>query len=169
MILVRKPEGKRPLGRPRCRWVHIIKMDLREIWWDGTGWINLALWTVISIPTPASRNSSLKEYTNHMQQHQKKRQRHHQKSAVVYSGNRNKGTNKWNGGGKFKCCAKQRMYIYYLPRRNHLPQTWKSVYVVKFEVPEVSEFDPNSANMFLGTWNISNTVQYNVWKMLSFE
>jgi hypothetical protein len=34
-ILVRKPEGKRPLGRPRRRWVDNIKMDLREIGWDG--------------------------------------------------------------------------------------------------------------------------------------
>jgi hypothetical protein len=33
-ILVRKPEGKRPLGRPRRRWVDNIKMDLREIGWD---------------------------------------------------------------------------------------------------------------------------------------
>jgi hypothetical protein len=31
-ILVGKPEGKRPLGRPRRRWVDNIKMDLREIW-----------------------------------------------------------------------------------------------------------------------------------------
>jgi hypothetical protein len=30
-ILVGKPEGKRPLGRLRCRWVNNIKMDLREI------------------------------------------------------------------------------------------------------------------------------------------
>jgi hypothetical protein len=30
-LFVRKPEGKRPLGRPRHRWVDIIKMDLREI------------------------------------------------------------------------------------------------------------------------------------------
>jgi hypothetical protein len=30
-ILVRKPEGKRPLGKPRSRWVDSIKMDLREI------------------------------------------------------------------------------------------------------------------------------------------
>jgi hypothetical protein len=30
MILVGKPEGKRPLGRPRCRWENNIKMDLRE-------------------------------------------------------------------------------------------------------------------------------------------
>jgi hypothetical protein len=34
-ILVRKPEGKIPLGRPRRRWVDIIKMDLRETGWDG--------------------------------------------------------------------------------------------------------------------------------------
>jgi hypothetical protein len=33
MILVGKPEGKRWLGRPRCRWVDIIKMNLREIGW----------------------------------------------------------------------------------------------------------------------------------------
>jgi hypothetical protein len=30
-IFVGKPEGKRPLGRPRCRWVGNIKMDLREV------------------------------------------------------------------------------------------------------------------------------------------
>jgi hypothetical protein len=34
-ILVGKREGKRPLGRPRHRWVDNIKMDLREIGWDG--------------------------------------------------------------------------------------------------------------------------------------
>jgi hypothetical protein len=34
-ILVRKPEGKRPLGRPRRRWEDNIKMDLREIVWGG--------------------------------------------------------------------------------------------------------------------------------------
>jgi hypothetical protein len=33
-ILVGKPEGKTPLGRPRRRWVDNIKMDLREIEWD---------------------------------------------------------------------------------------------------------------------------------------
>jgi hypothetical protein len=41
-ILVRTPEGKRPLGRPRCRWVDNIKMDIREIRWDGMDWIDLA-------------------------------------------------------------------------------------------------------------------------------
>jgi hypothetical protein len=36
-----KPEGKRPLGRPRRRWVDNIKMDLREIRWDCMDWIEL--------------------------------------------------------------------------------------------------------------------------------
>jgi hypothetical protein len=34
-ILVEEPEGKRPLGRSTCRWGDNIKMDLREIGWDG--------------------------------------------------------------------------------------------------------------------------------------
>jgi hypothetical protein len=42
LILVGKPEGKRPLGRPRRRWVYNIKMDLREIGWDRMDWIDLA-------------------------------------------------------------------------------------------------------------------------------
>jgi hypothetical protein len=41
-ILVGKPEGKRPLGRPRPRWVDNIRMDLREIGWDDVDWIDLA-------------------------------------------------------------------------------------------------------------------------------
>jgi hypothetical protein len=41
-ILVGKPDGKRPLGRTRRRWVDNIKMDLREIGWDGMDWFNLA-------------------------------------------------------------------------------------------------------------------------------
>jgi hypothetical protein len=41
-ILVENPEGKRPLGRPRRRWVDNIKIDLREIRWDGMDWIDLA-------------------------------------------------------------------------------------------------------------------------------
>jgi hypothetical protein len=40
--LVGKPEGKRPQGRPRCRWVDYIKMDLREIGWGDMDWIDLA-------------------------------------------------------------------------------------------------------------------------------
>jgi hypothetical protein len=38
---VGKPEGKRPLGRPRRRRVNNIKMDLRETGWDGIDWIVL--------------------------------------------------------------------------------------------------------------------------------
>jgi hypothetical protein len=41
-ILVGKPEGKRPLGRPRLSCVDNIKMDLREIGWDDMDWIELA-------------------------------------------------------------------------------------------------------------------------------
>jgi hypothetical protein len=41
-VLVGKPEGKRPLGRPRRRWEDWIKMNLREIGWKGVEWIHLA-------------------------------------------------------------------------------------------------------------------------------
>ncbi|KAJ4431503.1 hypothetical protein ANN_20101 [Periplaneta americana] len=41
-VLVGRPEGKRPLGRPRRRWEDNIKMDLREVGYDGRDWINLA-------------------------------------------------------------------------------------------------------------------------------
>jgi hypothetical protein len=41
-VLVRRPEGKRPLGRPRHRWEDNIKLDLREIGIDGANWIRLA-------------------------------------------------------------------------------------------------------------------------------
>jgi hypothetical protein len=41
-ILVRNPEGKRPLGRPRPRWVDNITIDLREIGWDIRDWLDLA-------------------------------------------------------------------------------------------------------------------------------
>jgi hypothetical protein len=40
-VLVRRPKGKRPLGRPRRRWEGNIKMDLREIEIDGANWIQL--------------------------------------------------------------------------------------------------------------------------------
>jgi hypothetical protein len=39
---VGKPEGKRPLGRPKRRWEDNIRMDLREIGWGGMDWIDLA-------------------------------------------------------------------------------------------------------------------------------
>jgi hypothetical protein len=41
-LLVLKPEGKRPLGRPRRRWVDNIKMDLGEVGWGDVDWIGLA-------------------------------------------------------------------------------------------------------------------------------
>jgi hypothetical protein len=41
-LLVGKPEGKRPLGRPRCRWMDNIKMDLLEIGLNVVDWIGLA-------------------------------------------------------------------------------------------------------------------------------
>jgi hypothetical protein len=40
--LAGRPKGKRPLGRPRCRWEDNIKMDFREVGIDGTNWIQLA-------------------------------------------------------------------------------------------------------------------------------
>jgi hypothetical protein len=39
-LLVGKPEGKRPLGRPRHKWVNNTKMDLGEIGWGGVDWIS---------------------------------------------------------------------------------------------------------------------------------
>jgi hypothetical protein len=41
-ILAGKPEGKRQLGRSRYRWVDNIKVNFREIEWDGRDWIELA-------------------------------------------------------------------------------------------------------------------------------
>jgi hypothetical protein len=41
-LLVRKPEGRRPLGRPRRRWLDSIRMDLVEVGWGGVDWIGLA-------------------------------------------------------------------------------------------------------------------------------
>jgi hypothetical protein len=40
-VLTGRPEGKIPLGRPRCRWEYNIKLDLRAIGIDGTNWIQL--------------------------------------------------------------------------------------------------------------------------------
>jgi hypothetical protein len=39
---VGKPEGKRPLGRPRHRWVDNVKMNLREVGWVGMDWLHQA-------------------------------------------------------------------------------------------------------------------------------
>jgi hypothetical protein len=44
--LVGKPEGKRPLGRPTCRWEDNIKMDIQEVGcgaWDGTIWLSTGI------------------------------------------------------------------------------------------------------------------------------
>jgi len=41
-VLVGKPEGKSPLGRPRCRWVKNIRMDLQEVCCGYMDWIGLA-------------------------------------------------------------------------------------------------------------------------------
>jgi hypothetical protein len=43
-VLVGKPEGKRPLGRPRCRWEDNIKVDLQEVGcgvWTGLSWLRI--------------------------------------------------------------------------------------------------------------------------------
>jgi hypothetical protein len=41
-VLVGKPDGKRPLGRPRRRWKDGMRMDLRKIGWGSVDWIQLA-------------------------------------------------------------------------------------------------------------------------------
>jgi hypothetical protein len=41
-LLVGKPEGRRPLRRPRYRWLHNIRMDLVEVGWGDVDWIGLA-------------------------------------------------------------------------------------------------------------------------------
>jgi len=44
MVLVRKPEGKRPFGRPTCRWEDNIKMNLQEVGckvWIGSSWLRI--------------------------------------------------------------------------------------------------------------------------------
>ena len=52
-VLVGKPEGKRPLGRPRRRWVDNIRMDLQQVGCVNVDWIGLAKdrdgwWTLVS-------------------------------------------------------------------------------------------------------------------------
>jgi hypothetical protein len=41
-ILVGRPEGRRPFGRPRRRWEDNIKMDLQEVGWESMDWIDMA-------------------------------------------------------------------------------------------------------------------------------
>jgi hypothetical protein len=66
--LVGKPEGRRPLGRPRCRWEDNIKMDLREVGWGGIDWIDLAqdrdrwwalVYTVMNLRVPYNAGNFL--------------------------------------------------------------------------------------------------------------
>jgi len=66
-VLVGKPEGKRPLGRPRCRWEDNIKMDLQEVGGSCGNWMELAQdrdrWralvsTVINLQVPKMRGIS---------------------------------------------------------------------------------------------------------------
>jgi hypothetical protein len=40
-LLVGKPEGKRPLGRPRCSWLDNIRMDLGEVGWSDVDWLRV--------------------------------------------------------------------------------------------------------------------------------
>jgi hypothetical protein len=42
-LLVGKPEGRRPLRRPRRRWVHNIRRDLVEVGWGDVDWVGLVL------------------------------------------------------------------------------------------------------------------------------
>ena len=67
-VLVGKPEGKRPLGRPRRRWEDNIKMDLQEVGGGGEDWMELAqdrdTWralvsTVMNLRVPKKRGISL--------------------------------------------------------------------------------------------------------------
>jgi hypothetical protein len=41
LLLVGKPKGKRPLGRPRHRWKDGIRMDLRETGWEDVEWVQI--------------------------------------------------------------------------------------------------------------------------------
>jgi hypothetical protein len=59
-ILVKKPEEKRPLGRPRCRWVD----NIRETEWGGMGWIDLARsGTDMNLRIPYNVGKFLNSYT----------------------------------------------------------------------------------------------------------
>jgi hypothetical protein len=42
-VLVGRPEGKRPLGRPRHRWENNVKMDLKDVGWEGMDWIDIII------------------------------------------------------------------------------------------------------------------------------
>jgi hypothetical protein len=71
-ILVGKPEGRSPVGRPRRRWVDNIKVDLRDIGWDDMNWIAMAQdrdqWralvnTVLNLRVPLNAGKFLSDWT----------------------------------------------------------------------------------------------------------
>jgi hypothetical protein len=71
-LLMGKPEGKGPLGRPRCRWVDNIRMDLGEVGWVNVDWIGLAQdrnrWralvnVVMNLPVPQNAGKLSSGYT----------------------------------------------------------------------------------------------------------
>jgi len=74
-VLVGKPEGKRPLGRPRCRWVDNIRMDLQEVGCGYMEWIALAQdrdrWrtlvsAVMNLGGSVKRVENIQKYTRHI-------------------------------------------------------------------------------------------------------
>jgi hypothetical protein len=102
-----KPEGKRPLGRPRRRWVNNIKMDLREIGWDCMDWIDPAQdrdrWrvlvnTVMNLRVPqnagkflsrcriggSSRRAQLREWVRAKDRNEKRSLRHRNLPCCSY-------------------------------------------------------------------------------------
>jgi hypothetical protein len=60
---VGKPEGKRPLGRPRRRWVDNINMDLREIGWSRMDWTDLAQDSIMNLGVPSNVRKFLSSCT----------------------------------------------------------------------------------------------------------
>jgi hypothetical protein len=69
-MLVGKPEGKRPLGRPRCRWLYYIKMDLRKredgMVWIGLMWLRIGrafMNTVMNLRVPLNAGKFLSSCT----------------------------------------------------------------------------------------------------------
>jgi hypothetical protein len=62
-ILVRKPEGKRPLGRPRRRWVDSIKINLREVGLDGRDQWRALVNTVMNLRVPSDAGNFLSSCT----------------------------------------------------------------------------------------------------------
>jgi hypothetical protein len=69
-ILVGKPEGKRPIGRPGRRWENDVRIDLKEISWGGSEWIHLTQdrekWrTVVLSLLPNSDGNRRKSSLNH--------------------------------------------------------------------------------------------------------